>query len=72
MKIMSLTDNEIFYINLEYNSKELYESFIDLPIGFLENLPHNISVHPTMLKLLDNLKQLYKVRVLKPHLELIL
>jgi len=39
MKIMSLTDNEIFYINLEYNSKELYESFIDLPIGFLENLP---------------------------------
>lgn len=39
MKIMSLTDNEIFYINLEYNSKDLYECFIDLPIGFLENLP---------------------------------
>ena len=33
------TENEIFYINLQYNSKNLYESFINLPLILLENLP---------------------------------
>jgi len=33
------TDNEIFYINLEYKSQDLYESFINLPLRLLENLP---------------------------------
>lgn len=36
---MSHTNNEIFYINLEYKSKDLYNSFINLPLDFLENLP---------------------------------
>src|SRR6056300_1729376 len=33
------TDNEILYINLQYKSKDLYESFINLPLTPLENLP---------------------------------
>lgn len=36
---MSLTDNEILYINLQYKSKDLYERFINLPLIPLENLP---------------------------------
>lgn len=37
--IMSHIENEILYINLEYKSKDLYESFVNLPLTLLENLP---------------------------------
>lgn len=36
---MSHTNDEILYINLEYKSKELYESFNNLPIKLLEDIP---------------------------------